>query len=202
MRRLVSTTKRPGPRGPAGTGVITLGLQSDMGRISESRMLVSLNSQAPSSIPGSVGEDARLSGNSWAGRAGLGEEEAPVLRPGSCLKPELNCLEGSRPGPGWVTGPVQAHTPSASFLPHLRGEGAAVPTPPPGQGIGGQLSPVPFSPFLQGTWAQPRRLQPDSPQAAVVWDARAGGGQHQRACRASGFGEQLPPPPTPTCQSC
>ena len=51
----------------------------------------------------------------------------------------------------------------------------------------GQFSPLPASPsFLPRTWAQPRRLQPDSPQAAVVSDACGGwgwGGEGSRGCQ-------------------
>lgn len=61
------------------------------------------------------------------------------------------------------------------------------------RGLGQPSASSPPPPSLPRTWAQPRRLQPDSPQAAVVWDARAGGGQLQRTrVGTSGLGEQLP----------
>lgn len=81
------------------------------------------------------------------------------------------------------------------------------PTPPtPGRGeglageaagVGGEGQPSAHPPPLPSpsrTWAQSRRLQPDSPQAAVVWAARGGGGGSRgHKLGVSSLGEQLLP---------
>lgn len=146
-QRLVSTTKRPGPSGPEGTGVITLGLQSV--RQEDFRVQGAGLTELPGPLlhPRQRGRGgqaeweqlgweggARGGGSPWAEARKLHETRAE--RPG-----------GETPGPGWVTGPVQAHPPLSLIPSSSQGERGCFPPTPSPAGHWGAALPRPLLPL-------------------------------------------------------
>lgn len=152
VRRLVSTTKWPGPRGPAGTGVITLGLQSV--RHGEGfRVQGAGLTELPSPLlhprqrgrGRGRGRQAEWEQLGWAGGARGGGNPCAEARKLHETGAELLGGEPARPGVGDRT--CTSSHPSASFLPHLRGRGCCFPHPTSRAGHWGAALPRPLLPL-------------------------------------------------------
>ena len=192
-----------GPRVGAWKGEPDIGLLTQVMVQRPSRLGGWSRYEPPSSPPPSQAQRGR--GGLWGEQSSCAGRVEPLHQgQESVLKPELPGGEAGR-DPG-VLGAIPPHpTPlsrvgdvtsvrsnsqlSAALLPLHRGgyslpggeEGVLTPTVGAGPASGTGLPPPCLLPSLPRTWAQPRRLQPDSPQAAVVSDA--GGGRRGRQQR-------------------